>query len=109
MKTSVSPKPPKMVKCPGCKATGIQEIQSTTISPGKPVEKSVTQIICIICRGAAVVHPRVVKALEREAELWCSCEKPNLEDSIFCDDGTCSDCEKHHYHCGTCKKICQVG
>lgn len=109
MKISTGPKPPKMVKCPACKGAGIQTIESTTISPGKPVEKSSTKIVCIICKGAAVVHPRVVKALEREAALWCSCENADLSNSTFCDDGTCSDCEKHHYHCGACNKICQVG
>lgn len=108
MKTSVSPKPAKMVKCPTCLGTGTQEIQSTMISPGKPVEKSVTKIVCIICNGATVVHPRVVKALEREKALWCRCATPS-DDVIFHDDFQCRDCDKHHYHCGTCQKITQVG
>ena len=109
MKTSVSKRPPKMVKCPGCKGTGMMKIQSTTISPGKPDEKATTNILCVTCKGAAVITPAHMKALEREAELWCSCEKPDLENSTFCDDGECADCRKHHYHCGTCQKICQVG
>jgi hypothetical protein len=108
MKIHTGPKPPKMVKCPTCKGAGIQDIHSTTISPGKPVEKAVTKIVCIICKGAAVVHPKVVKALEREAAMWCRCEKPS-DDIIFHDDFECGDCDKHHYHCGTCQKITQVG
>lgn len=103
-----APKPPKMVKCPTCKGSGMQKIESRTHSPGKPVEIAFTNIICIICKGAAVVHPRVVKALEREAAMWCRCEKPS-DDIIFHDDGECGDCRKHHYHCGACGKITQVG
>ncbi len=109
MKIHTGPKPPKMVKCPTCVGTGIQTIETTTISPGKPVEKSSLKIACVICKGAAVISPAVKKALEREAKLWCTCKKPDLDNCTFCDDGECADCNKHHYHCGTCQKICQVG
>lgn len=98
----------KMVKCPTCAGTGKQKIETTTISPGKPVEKTSIEITCIICKGAKTITEKAKRALEREAELWCKCTTPS-DDVVFHDDGTCSQCRKHHYHCGTCKKICQVG
>lgn len=108
MKIHTGPKPPKMVKCPTCKGAGIQTIESTTISPWKPVEKMSLKITCVICKGAAVVSPAVIQALKREEAMWCRCGKSS-EDVIFHDDGECGDCHKHHYHCGFCQKICQVG
>jgi hypothetical protein len=109
MKISTGPKPPKMVKCPTCKGAGIQTIESRTLSLGKPVEIAFTKIRCITCNGAAVITQKQMKAIEREAALWCACKTPDLENCTFCDDGECADCRKHHYHCGSCKKICQVG
>lgn len=109
MKIHTGPKPPKMLKCPACKGAGIQTIETSTISPGKPVEKTSLKITCVICKGAAVVSPAVIQALKREQAMWCTCKNPINSDVTFHDDGECGDCHKHHYHCGDCQKICQVG
>jgi hypothetical protein len=47
--------------------------------------------------------------LKREEKLWCDCKKPDYEAHVFHDDGQCNTCYKHHYHCGSCGKIYQVG
>lgn len=107
MKIHTGPKSPKMLKCPACKGAGIQTIETTMRSPGK-VETSSLKITCVICKGAAVVSPAVIQALKREEAMWCRCEKSS-DDVIFHDDGECGDCHKHHYHCGNCQKITQVG
>ncbi len=109
MKIHTGPKPPKMVQCPTCKGSGKQTLETTTISPGKLTEKLSMEITCVICKGAAVVTPAVIQAIKREADLWCSCKKPDFDNITFHDDGECRDCRKHHYHCGACGKICQVG
>lgn len=98
----------KMLKCPACKGSGKQTIESTTISPGKPVEKTSVEITCVICKGARAIRQEVKDALDREAALWCKCEKSS-DDVTFHEDNECRDCRKHHYHCGNCGKICQVG
>lgn len=107
MKIHTGPKSPKMLKCPACNGAGIQTIETTMRSPGK-VETSSLKITCVICKGAAVVTPAVIQALEREQAMWCRCGKSS-DDVIFHDDGECGDCHKHHYHCGNCQKISQVG
>lgn len=46
------------------------------------------------------------------ADHWCSCESSDSANVIFCDDGQVINehcCSKHHYHCGACRKIVQVG
>lgn len=46
------------------------------------------------------------------AEHWCSCEDSDPNAVIFCDDGQRINehcVRKHHYHCGRCRKIVQVG
>lgn len=105
-------KPAAEVNCPVCKGAGKQTIQTTTHSYGK-VEKSSFDMTCNICDGAKTMSKRraqaILRSIKREQELWCSCKNADLMNSTFCDDGTCSDCEKHHFHCGTCNKICQVG
>lgn len=108
MKIHTGPKPKKMLQCPACKGAGIQTIETSTISPGKPVEKSSLKITCVICKGATVISHEVQKALDREQAMWCRCEKSS-DEVIFHDDGECADCHKHHYHCGACQKITQVG
>lgn len=99
---------PAMVPCPTCKGKGKQTLETTTISPGKPVEKLSMEITCVVCKGAKLITPQAQRALKREMDLWCSCKTPS-EDVIFHDDGECRQCRKHHYHCGTCGKITQVG
>lgn len=55
------------------------------------------------------------KALKEDVERhWCKCSREAREsrDSIFHDDGqvTNQHCtRKHHWHCGKCKKLTQVG
>jgi hypothetical protein len=49
-----------------------------------------------------------VKPLTPIAE-WCECGD-YMENDIFSNDFMCRcGVEKHHYHCGTCKKITQIG
>ena len=45
---------------------------------------------------------------------WCACpeEKKRLKPTVFHDNGrmTNQHCvRKHHWHCGSCKKLVQVG
>ncbi len=42
--------------------------------------------------------------------LWCQCEgDEGFENPTHHADGECADCDKHHWHCGTCGKISQIG
>ena len=66
-------------------------------------------------RKIAASHGMTVRkyraALRKHAqEDWCSCEKQG--DPEFCDDGQRRNRHcvgKHHWHCGTCGKLVQVG
>lgn len=99
----------KLVACPTCAGTGKEKIESTLHEPGKAPQKSVLEIKCVICAGGGRITPRMKKAVEtRVDDFWCHCKTPS-EDVTFHDDFECRDCQKHHYHCGTCHKISQVG
>lgn len=108
MKIHTGPKPTKMIPCPTCKGTGKETIPFTSVTPGN-VEKGSFDMTCGVCKGKKEIRPQVKRAIKPEQDLWCSCKTSDLGNSIFHDDGECGDCRKHHYHCGTCKKICQVG
>ena len=47
---------------------------------------------------------------EPEAEpTWCRCVA-GFDDPFFVPDGWCKcGVSKHHWHCGQCKQVCQVG
>lgn len=59
---------------------------------------------------------RTKREAEETAHLWCRCEfwttpeGPEPQNPpTYHADGECSDCQKHHWHCGDCGKISQVG
>jgi hypothetical protein len=109
MNILTGPKPSKMVECPACKGEGKEHATVRTIQPDRPVEKRIVTITCSACSGRKKITRQLKVALERQNELWCHCRPPSSEDIIFHDDNTCKQCQKHHYHCGSCGKITQVG
>tara|TARA_Y100000401_G_scaffold117519_1_gene126807 strand:- start:1001 stop:1240 length:240 start_codon:yes stop_codon:yes gene_type:complete len=44
-----------------------------------------------------------------EADDWCQCEDHDIYDTEFWDDGEHEHVHKHHYRCGDCGKITQIG
>jgi hypothetical protein len=47
---------------------------------------------------------------EHMTQDWCKCE--DSEPGAFCDDGQHRNIHcvgKHHWHCGVCEKLVQVG
>ena len=48
-----------------------------------------------------------LKREAEEAKLWCNCEKDY--DTYYVPDGEDARCLKHHYRCGHCHKIVQIG
>lgn len=44
-----------------------------------------------------------------EADDWCKCEDRDIYDTEFWDDGEHEHVWKHHYRCGECGKITQIG
>lgn len=97
----------KLVECPTCGGKGVQVLETTTWSvTGKTTES--TTITCVVCKGKKQITAKEKQGLIDEAALWCSCGNPS-KDVEFYDDGECTDCDKHHYHCSDCRKIVQVG
>ena len=41
---------------------------------------------------------------------WCEDDKHGFDDSVYMPDNTCQcGIEKHHYHCGVCGGVTQIG
>lgn len=40
-------------------------------------------------------------------DLWCQCD--GIKDPKYWDDGEHPDLYKHHWRCGDCEKIVQIG
>lgn len=98
--------------CFACDGKGRQSVSVTTIGKDGTSE-AVAEISCIQCNGRKDLpagskkkHEADMKAI---AALWCSCGRSDEAPAIFHDDGTCRKCYKHHWHCGRCGKIVQVG
>ena len=65
---------------------------------------------CYTCKGKGTVPLGYNAKLKAADEaFWCKCGKSDTADTTFHDDGECRACNKHHYHCGVCNKISQVG
>ena len=94
-----------LVACPVCKGNGTQSIIVEEF--GKP-GSSTTDIGCVVCNGRKRISAREARMVERERNMMCYCGNPGGE-THFHDDGECSECRKHHFHCADCGKILQIG
>tara|TARA_Y100000589_G_scaffold331494_1_gene385286 strand:- start:59 stop:241 length:183 start_codon:yes stop_codon:yes gene_type:complete len=50
-----------------------------------------------------------IPSVYNEADDWCKCEDRDIYDTEFWDDGEHEHVYKHHYRCGDCGKITQIG
>lgn len=111
----------KTEKCRTCKGKGRYEqkyIEHTIAQrdAGLPgIERSMGVVECFTCKGAGVL-PLGYQAAYAKAmrEFWCDGKGrcANEDASLvgaFHDDGECAKCDKHHWHCGVCGNIRQVG
>lgn len=95
-----------MVNCPDCKGKG--KITVTITEAGKKGEKKwVTD--CLTCQGVGKVTKEKNKAYKDYLNMWCECENSPIEAWTFHDDGEHPVIQKHHYRCGICHKITQIG
>jgi len=99
--------------CPDCKGTGKKNLTVTTIGGGLPTVVEIVEIDCVICDGG--LHPlseseakQELQDQEDEKALWCTCNK-SKSDAIYVPDGKSRVCSKHHWICGDCRKIVQIG
>lgn len=91
--------------CGTCKGTGTYNLPVTTHGVGTEI----IPIKCPQCDGMGELTPARAEALRREDAMWCGCGKSD-EAPVFYADGQHRGCvHKHHWHCGNCRKISQVG
>lgn len=96
--------------CSKCKGSGQQDIH--IVANG--VERT-EKMRCMQCDGKKFLplgeNARIAAEWAEELKNWCdgkSC--PEDVEQTFYDDGQHPGCcDKHHYHCGNCGKISQVG
>jgi len=61
-------------------------------------------------KGFHEEHPEFKEEQERMKDMWCECESES--EPLFHNDGVVpmDNCvEKHHYHCGWCLGLSQIG
>ena len=89
--------------CPTCKGSGMSY---TTISTLGEQEKQISISSCYDCRGASV-NAEEGEAIQEHVEeleaMWCKCGN---EDAYYVPDRAGV---KHHWNCGCCHKLKQVG
>lgn len=71
---------------------------------------------CLACEGKGMLTPQehaaVLAFIETQREMWCRCGNVSPEEQFadFYGDGEHRGCmHKHHYHCGRCGKVSQIG
>lgn len=90
------------VECPICLGNKVQTI---SISEDKKEEK--VQIACVTCRGKGLVSEELVAQLEEERAKWCECRRP--KDAYYVKANQHKELKKHHWRCGACDKVVQIG
>ena len=70
--------------------------------------KSVVTLPCVGCNGKGEVSDQVFRQQLGESEIWCQCSDP-LGQTRFFHDGEHPDLFKHHWRCGSCNKVVQIG
>ena len=92
---------PKCIKCKG-KGQATLNVYSEEASP-----KSF-EIDCVHCDGSGRMTNIEIKQTQWFDLQWCKCDfTPN--ETRYYADGQHPDCDKHHYRCGTCGLITQIG
>jgi hypothetical protein len=89
--------------CPTCKGTGMSY---TTISTIGEKEKEISISYCYDCKGEAVDAEEgqaIQEHVEELKAMWCECDS---EDAYYVPDRAGV---KHHWNCGCCHKLKQVG
>lgn len=93
--------------CPTCKGTGRMTVQVTGVDVGS------VAITCLTCDGTGAPTARQLADLAAERAMWCRCAAQDEEPDVrFHDDGQCrkrTHPRKHHYDCGHCGGVLQVG
>lgn len=97
-----------MRECPKCKSKGTVTIQSSTYKDGNFVQNDPVVIECITCNGKGGISEAQFNQIEVENRKWCDCDNPS-ESAVYWADDTHPECSKHHWRCGDCGKIQQVG
>jgi hypothetical protein len=97
--------PDKPSCCPTCKGSGMTY---TTITTFGEKEKQISIGVCFDCKGEVVDEEEGVAIQEHNDQLkamWCNCNTP-IENSYYVPD---RPGVKHHWNCGCCHKLRQVG
>ena len=77
-------------------------VMSVTVHTGPKTE--VFNMPCLNCDGKGWRTPAEQRKVEAMNAMWCRCATPG--EPVFHDDEPGS---KHHWTCGTCGKVTQVG
>ncbi len=94
----------KMNVCPQCK--GKKEITCTVHESGK--KDTEFTMPCVTCKGKGELTDAEYRAEIKFRKSWCQCGNKSKEVRFY-DDYEHPDCSKHHYRCGDCGKILQIG
>lgn len=93
-----------MQNCPRCKGS-----KKTTVIVEQAGKAETTFVMpCITCDGVGKVTPKRARQHRAEVNAWCKCPPSDslMDRAIYRPDTARS---KHHWDCGACGKLLQVG
>lgn len=96
-----------MNQCPQCEGRKRITLTVTEIRPGRPKKVSENEIKCVECDGTGTVSDAQLRARERARAMWCRCDEPH--EPHYVPDGAHPEVSKHHWRCGSCDGVTQVG
>lgn len=92
-----------MKTCPRCNSK-----KTITITVHQNGGTSTETLPCITCEGHGDVTDGQYANYKAEQEVWCRCGNPSGETQFY-DDGEHPEIAKHHWRCGDCSKVVQIG
>ena len=90
--------------CPKCKGTG--KINGSLTING---ETTPLNMDCYICEGIPMSKADGIalqKEMDKESAMWCDCGNEDHDTAYYVAD---TPKMKHHWCCGNCDKIVQIG
>lgn len=98
--------------CPKCEGTGTQTwTLKETDAKGNWIDSTQSTIDCLWCNAIGKVDDETLEQITYEDSLWCECEDEQeaMLNAYYLEDGEHDELEKHHWRCGCCDKVLQIG
>lgn len=95
--------------CTCCEGSGKQNLQVTTIAPGKEDVREGVSIPCIWCKGTGTMSDGQHALWQYYQTIWCECGEVPVSEWDFYELNQHPKMNKEHARHTVCGKVLQIG